>query len=166
VRARAAAIAHTRGPGTPLRAALDAVLRSLARLHADKGLAFEVRGETTAPFRGELQDLQEMLGNLLDNAAQWARRRVEVTLAEQGDRLLVTIDDDGPGIPAAERERVLQRGERLDEQPAGAGLGLAIVDDLARLYGGRLALADSPLGGLRAALELPAAPSFETMLKE
>ena len=166
VRARAAAIAHTRGPGTPLRAALDAVLRSLARLHADKGLAFEVRGETTAPFRGELQDLQEMLGNLLDNAAQWARRRVEVTLAEQGDRLLVTIDDDGPGIPAAERARVLQRGERLDEQPAGAGLGLAIVDDLARLYGGRLALADSPLGGLRAALELPAAPSFETMLKE
>jgi signal transduction histidine kinase len=166
VRARAAAIAHTRGPGTPLRAALDAVLRSLARLHADKGLAFEVRGETTAPFRGELQDLQEMLGNLLDNAAQWARGRVDVTLAERGGHLLLTIDDDGPGIPAAERARVLQRGERLDEQPAGAGLGLAIAGDLARLYGGSLALDDSPQGGLRAVLELPAAPPFESTVKE
>ncbi len=166
VRARAAAIAHTRGPGTPLRAALDAVLRSLARLHADKGLAFEVRGAAAAPFRGELQDLQEMLGNLLDNAAQWARGHVEVTLAEHDGRLRVTIDDDGPGIPAAERERALQRGERLDEQPAGAGLGLAIVDDLARLYGGSLTLADSPLGGLRALLDLPAAPAFESTVKE
>lgn len=159
VRARAAAIAHTRGPGVPLRAALDAVLRSLRRLYADKGLVFEVRDAGDAAFRGELQDLQEMLGNLLDNAAQWALDRVEITLEERNGRLHVQIDDNGPGIPAVDRERVLQRGQRLDEQPVGAGLGLAIVADLARMYAGDLTLTESPLGGLRAVLELPATPS-------
>ena len=108
-------------------------------------------------FRGEEQDLQEMLGNLLDNACKWAAHRVDVALAANGSELLITLDDDGCGIADAERGRVLSRGERADEQVAGSGLGLAIVDDLARLYGGRIELNNSPQGGLRVLLALPLA---------
>jgi len=170
VRARAAAVEHARGAGTPVVAALDDVLRSLRRLHADRGIDFAVHARAAPVFRGEVQDLQEMLGNLLDNAGKWARTRVEVSLDQQAGRIALAIDDDGPGIPAVERERVLLRGERLDEQPAGAGLGLAIVDDLARMHGGALALTDGPLGGLRATLDLPAhlssSPTSPPPLKE
>jgi signal transduction histidine kinase len=98
-----------------------------------------------------------MLGNLLDNACKWAARRVRVEVLRTGAELTIRLDDDGRGIEAAERERVLNRGERADEQVPGSGLGLAIVDDLARLYDGRVELTDSPLGGLRAVLVLPAA---------
>ena len=97
-----------------------------------------------------------MLGNLLDNACKWAAHRVEVQAHADGDLLTITLDDDGPGLVAERRDAVLQRGVRADEQVPGSGLGLAIVDDLARLYGGQVALQDSPLGGLRAALTLPA----------
>jgi signal transduction histidine kinase len=98
-----------------------------------------------------------MLGNLLDNASKWAAQKVELGAQASGATLTITIDDDGAGLVAAERDRVIQRGIRADEQVPGSGLGLAIVDDLARLYGGRVELADSPLGGLRAVLTLPAA---------
>jgi signal transduction histidine kinase len=97
-----------------------------------------------------------MLGNLIDNACKWAAHRVEIQAGHRADNLIITIDDDGPGLAADQRDRVLQRGVRADEQVPGSGLGLAIVDDLARLYGGQVTLADSPLGGLRAVLELPA----------
>ncbi len=97
-----------------------------------------------------------MLGNLLDNACKWARQRIELKAALDQGRLVITLDDDGPGIAAARREAMISRGVRADEQVAGSGLGLAIVDDLARLYGGRVELADSPFGGLRAILTLPA----------
>ena len=99
-----------------------------------------------------------MLGNLLENACKWARHRVEVNAGVAGGELWITIDDDGKGLPAAQRSAVLQRGVRADEQVPGSGLGLAIVSDLAQLYGGNVSLEDSPLGGLRARLTLPAAP--------
>jgi signal transduction histidine kinase len=99
-----------------------------------------------------------MLGNLLDNACKWARHRVALNAHGDAATLTITIDDDGQGLPPHQREVVIRRGIRADEQVPGSGLGLAIVDDLARLYGGRLELADSPLGGLRAVLTLPAAP--------
>src|SRR5690606_20049854 len=106
----------------------------------------------------EAQDLQEMLGNLLDNACKWAVHRVCVEArAAAGGRLEVAIDDDGPGLPPAVREAVFGRGVRADENTPGSGLGLAIVRDLARLYGGDIALETSALGGLRAVLTLPAA---------
>ena len=98
-----------------------------------------------------------MLGNLLDNACKWARGRVAVQVRAEGRRLLVTVEDDGPGLGAAERERVFERGIRADERQPGSGLGLAIVREVAQLYQGQVRLEASALGGLRASLELPLA---------
>uniref|UniRef100_UPI0028C41C38 ATP-binding protein n=1 Tax=Accumulibacter sp. TaxID=2053492 RepID=UPI0028C41C38 len=157
-RAQAAAAVGVPGARTPLRPVVDALLRTMRRIHAARQL--ELLLQPMAPslaFRGEEHDLQEMLGNLLDNACKWARSRVEVDARLDRQCLLVGIDDDGPGIAAGDRDAVLRRGVRADQQVSGSGLGLAIVDDLARLYGGELGLANSPLGGLRVVLKLPAA---------
>lgn len=157
-RSRAAASVRVPGARTSVSPILDGLVRVMRRIHVERNLELVVRPHgTPVVFRGEEQDLQEMLGNLLDNACKWASQRIEVSLAVVGKELLVTLDDDGCGIAAAERERVMSRGERADEQVPGSGLGLAIVDDLARLYGGRIELADSPLGGLRVVLALPVA---------
>jgi signal transduction histidine kinase len=160
-RSRAAAAVAIPGTRTPLRPVAEGLVRVMERVHAAKGLDWAIlpiAPITGSPdFAGEEQDLQEMLGNLLDNAGKWARQRVQLGLAVQGDRLIVHIDDDGPGIAPPRRAAMLRRGARDDEQVAGSGLGLAIAADLARLYGGDLELADSPLGGLRAVLTLPAA---------
>ena len=129
----------------------------MQRVHADRHLDFVVLpDETSLAFRGEEQDLQEMLGNLIDNASKWAKSRIEIQVKALSGKLLVTIDDDGKGIAAAERENVLKRGVRADEQVPGTGLGLAITADLAHMYGGDLVLAQSALGGLQASLILPA----------
>ena len=157
-RSRAAASVRVPGARTAVLPILDGLLRVMRRIHAERSLEIVVHPlSLPAVFRGEEQDVQEMLGNLLDNACKWAVQRIEVSLAVSGGELLITIDDDGRGITEGERERVLSRGERVDEQLPGSGLGLAIVDDLARLYGGRVELAGSPLGGLRVVLVLPAA---------
>ena len=157
-RSRAAASVRVPGVRTPVVPVLDGLIRVMQRVHAERNLELVVLpGSADLIFRGEEQDLQEMLGNLLDNACKWAARRVKVELLLTGAELTIRLDDDGRGIEAAERERVLNRGERADEQVPGSGLGLAIVDDLARLYDGRVELTDSPLGGLRAVLVLPAA---------
>lgn len=97
-----------------------------------------------------------MLGNLLDNACQWARTRVQVTLREADGELEILVEDDGPGMPPQARELATARFGRMDEAAAGSGLGLAIVTEIAALYEGSLALASSPLGGLAARLRLPA----------
>ena len=98
-----------------------------------------------------------MLGNLLDNACKWAASRVAVTSTLDGEAIVVHVDDDGPGLDPSMRSKVLQRGVRADEAAPGSGLGLAIVRDLAEIYGGSIALGDSPLRGLRATLRLPRA---------
>ncbi len=97
-----------------------------------------------------------MLGNLLDNACKWARSRAAIASAASDGQVVITVDDDGPGLEASMWEAVLQRGVRADETAPGSGIGLAIVRDLAELYGGSIALDRSPLGGLRATLTLPA----------
>ena len=102
------------------------------------------------------EDLDEMLGNLIDNACKWTRSRVVVTSSQRDANIVVDVDDDGPGLDPSMREVVLQRGVRADEAAPGFGLGLAIVRELAELYGGSIRLDTSPLGGLRARLELPA----------
>ena len=156
--ARAQAAAATRVPGakTVLLPVVEGLVRVMQRIHAQRALAITVSPWPQAlAFRGEAQDLQEMLGNLLDNACKWAAHRVEISAYTDGSTLTIALDDDGPGLDAPQREAVLRRGVRADEQVPGSGLGLAIVDDLARLYGGRVELLDSPLGGLRAALTLP-----------
>ncbi len=157
---RAQAAAATRVPGakTVLLPVVEGLVRAMQRIHAQRQITITVPQPWPAAlaFRGEAQDLQEMLGNLLDNACKWASHSVEIMAHADGEALTVTLDDDGPGLAAQQRAAVLRRGVRADEQVPGSGLGLAIVDDLARLYGGRVTLLDSPLGGLRAALTLPA----------
>jgi signal transduction histidine kinase len=130
----------------------------MQRIHADRSLdiVIEAIPETLA-FRGEEQDLQELLGNVLENACKWARRRVVMQARREDGRLRITVDDDGKGIEVGRRRDILGRGTRADEHVEGSGLGLAIVDELARLYGGEIHLEDSPLGGLRVQLVLPAA---------
>jgi signal transduction histidine kinase len=160
--ARSAAAAHaraSRAKTVPVAGVLDGLVRVMERMHAQR-VAWPSRlragGAPRWRFAGEAQDLQEMLGNLLDNACKWAKHRVEIGAHSEGANLTLTLDDDGPGLDVPQRDAVMRRGVRADEQVPGSGLGLAIVDDLARLYGGRVDLLDSPLGGLRAALTLPA----------
>jgi len=156
--AHAAAAARRPGSRTPLAPTLDGLLRAMRQLHAGRDL--QLTPDLPAPcpaFAGDPQDLQEMLGNLLDNACKWAGQRVDVSARGAGGQLTLTVDDDGPGLAAERREAVLGRGIRADERVPGSGLGLAIALDLARVYGGDLQLGGSPLGGLRATLTLPAA---------
>jgi len=157
-RARAAAATLVPGMHTPLRPALEGLVRVMRRLHAERELEIDVaQVPDKLGFAGEEQDLHEMLGNLLDNACKWARQRVVVNASLEGRTLAVRIDDDGPGLAPAEREAVFARGARADEQVPGSGLGLAIVRDLAHLYGGDVHLDVAPQGGLRVTLTLPAA---------
>lgn len=156
-RARVAANAQARHGQCAVRPVVDGLVRVMQRVHGERGLSFVVEGDAQTAFRGEAQDLQEMLGNLLDNAGKWARSRIRIGMGATDGMLVIDIDDDGPGIPAAARGELVRRGRRGDEQVAGSGLGLAIVDDLASLYGGELALLDAPGGGLRVRLTLPRA---------
>jgi signal transduction histidine kinase len=156
-RAQAAASIQVPGMRTAVEPVIQGLVRVMRRVHADRHLEFVVLADAPPlAFRGEEQDLQEMLGNLIDNASKWAKSRVEIQLKTVSGKLQVTIDDDGKGIAATERNNVLKRGVRADEQVPGTGLGLAITADLARMYGGDLALAQSALGGLQASLMLPA----------
>jgi len=156
-RARAAAAVRATGLGTPVLEPLRALLRTMQRLHAARNLNFELAATAEeAVFRGEAQDLYELLGNLIDNAGKWARSRVVVDVGRDGATLRFTVDDDGPGIPAAQRERMFERGVQLDQRQPGAGLGLDIVRTLAETYGGHVEAQASPLGGLRMTLQLPA----------
>lgn len=139
-------------------AVVDSLLRTLQRLHAERGIVATRVGDPAPVMVAVDSDvLHELLGNLLDNAFRWARSEVRVTLQvhARAQRLQLDIDDDGPGIPASRREEALQRGRRLDETQPGSGLGLAIADELVRLGGGSLQLADAPLGGLRVSVMLP-----------
>jgi len=157
-RSRVAASVRLPGQRTPVAPVLDGLLRVMERVHAARGLAFELSPVDTAlAFAGEEQDLQEMVGNLLDNACLWARTKVQVAVVRAADSLVMAVDDDGPGISPELRSAVLARGTRLDESAPGSGLGLAIVADLARLYGGDIALENGALGGLCARLSLPLA---------
>ena len=161
-RARAAARAGSVGVTTEVAPVVEGIVRTLGKIHRDRQLDLSCAIPPEMRFRGERQDLEEMVGNLVDNAGKWTHSRVAVSAREEPVRdgrpfLSVTVDDDGPGLPAAERKAVLRRGARLDESKPGSGLGLAIVADLAHPDGGALALEDAPEGGLRAVLVLPAA---------
>ena len=155
-RAQAAARAQALGARTPILPVVDGLVRLLNRLFAEKGVEVAARISKAEVFRGEKQDLEEMLGNLMENACKWAHGRVDVSSEAAGREWIdLHIDDDGPGLGEGEREKALQRGVRLDESAPGTGLGLSIVKELAELHGGELQLGTSPLGGLRATLRLP-----------
>jgi len=160
-RARIAAQSNVLGAVTTVEPAVSALARVMGKVHQNRGLSIAVEVPPGLRFRGERQDFEEMAGNLLDNACKWARSRVRIS-ARRDDRehrsfLALSFDDDGPGLPAAMREEALSRGRRLDESKPGSGLGLSIVVELARIYGGNLSLESSDLGGLSARLSLPAA---------
>ena len=159
-RARAAARAGAIGVATDVEPALAGLQRTFQKIYSEKHLAIELNCALDLKFRGEKRDFEDMVGNLIDNAAKWARQRIDVdvlNLPEIDGRafLEVVVSDDGPGLPAEKRADVMRRGQRLDETVQGSGLGLAIVADLAGLYGGFLTLGDSDSGGLRAVLRLP-----------
>jgi signal transduction histidine kinase len=160
-RARIAAQTNVLGVVTPVEPAVSALARVMAKVHQDRKIAIEVDVAPQFRFRGEKQDLEEMAGNLLDNACKWATSRVLISAKrEAGERrpfLTLAFDDDGPGLPPEGREAALARGARLDETKPGSGLGLSIVSELARVYGGKLSLDHAALGGLSARLTLPAA---------
>jgi signal transduction histidine kinase len=127
----------------------------LQRLHGERQLEINVNVAPEHLVRTQREDLDEMLGNLLDNACKWAKSRIDVSSSQENRFIVITVDDDGPGLERAMRQHVLQRGVRADEASPGSGLGLAIVRDLAEVYRGSIALEDCPLGGLRARLQLP-----------
>lgn len=158
-RARAAARAATIGNITDIEPVIAAFIRAFSKIYRDKGLEFTAEFTTALRFRGEKQDLEELVGNLMDNAGKWATSRVTVSverdLEAETPRLRLLVDDDGPGLSEEARKEATKRGRRLDETKPGSGLGLSIVVELASLYGGSFVLEDSPLGGLRARLELP-----------
>ncbi|HYZ34229.1 MAG TPA: sensor histidine kinase [Crenalkalicoccus sp.] len=154
-RARAAALTGSAAAEVvPLDVAGE-LARVLRRLFAERGLEIEVAGDARARVRVDHQDLAEMLGNLLENACKWARRRVALRVRRDAAAVVVAVADDGPGLTPEQRAQVVSRGTRLDEAAPGSGLGLAIVRDLAELYGGGLALEAAEEGGLLARLSLP-----------
>jgi len=153
--ARAAASGAPLGARSSVAESANALARTLLRLHADRGLSIDVNVPSDHTVRVQREDLDEMLGNLLDNACKWAKSRVSITCSIDGANILITIDDDGAGLDPTMRDAVLKRGVRADEAAPGSGFGLAIVRDLSDLYGGSIALDQSDAGGVRALLRLP-----------
>jgi signal transduction histidine kinase len=135
--------------------AVAGLVRTMERLHADRALSMQASVLPDCVVRVPLEDLEEMIGNLLDNACKWTRSRVAVSAVTDSGRVVIDVDDDGAGLSVAMRGQMLQRGVRADEASPGSGLGLAIVRDLAEAYGGAIALEQSSLGGVRARLTLP-----------
>jgi signal transduction histidine kinase len=161
-RARLAARLTVVGSLTEVKPVVTALARTMEKIHRDKDIAIDVRVDEQAQFRGERPDLEEMIGNLVDNACKWATARVAIEVvrerpdpANETQIVRIVVDDDGRGLSPSEREQVSKRGQRLDETKPGSGLGLSIVVELASLYGGELKLGTAPLGGLRAELVLP-----------
>ena len=156
--AQARADASGQSPSaTAVHTSADGLVRTLSRLHAERGVQIAVDVPPHLQVRVDREDLDEMLGNLLDNACKWARSRARLSAVRDRDHAVLTVDDDGPGIEPSMRTAVLKRGVRADELAPGSGLGLSIVRDLASAYGGTVDLGESPLGGVRATLSLPAA---------
>jgi len=159
-KARLAARTAVVGKRSDAGAVLQRLARVMGKLHPACDFAADI-AEDVPWFRGEEGDLEEMVGNLADNACKWSGGKVRITAGavphEQNRMLRVCIDDDGPGLTEEEAAKVLRRGVRLDEKTPGSGLGLDIVKELVDVYGGRLTLGQSDLGGLRAELILPAA---------
>ena len=161
-RARRAARAQTIGSATDVEPVLQSLARTLMRINRDRDLKITVDAPANLRFRGERQDLEEMLGNIMDNACKWAKTKILVkaiqlpTSSDDGRSwMLLTVNDDGPGIPAEKRIEALKRGQRLDESKPGSGLGMSIISETASMYGGVIELSASEWEGLSFNLKLP-----------
>jgi signal transduction histidine kinase len=154
-RARAAAPGGLARKATPLAPHVHDLVATLGKIHAERPIAVSVKVDGSLAVGCDPQDLDEMLGNLLDNARRWATSAISVTARINGPGVDLIISDDGPGLTESERGDALVAGRRLDERADGYGFGLSIAQELAELYGGSLTLGQSPLGGLSASLSLP-----------
>ena len=157
-RARAAARGQVIGVITPVEEVITPLARTLERIYRDKDIDFDIAVDYGLVFRGEKRDLEEIVGNLLDNACKWtkAKVRIRANMDEvEGVMMTITVEDDGPGLEESQYKEALKRGARLDETTPGTGFGLPIVDDLARAYKGNLKLARASIGGLQVQLTLP-----------
>jgi signal transduction histidine kinase len=156
-RARAAALGGGDRARTLLAPKIADHVAAFAKIYADKHLDFTMDVASDVAVACETQDLDEMLGNLIDNACKWARGGIRIASEEGQQKLSIVIDDDGPGLTVDQTIEVMRAGKRVDESAPGYGFGLPITRELAELYGGSLVLTASPLGGLRTILSLPAA---------
>ncbi|HKW02799.1 MAG TPA: ATP-binding protein [Vicinamibacterales bacterium] len=154
--ARAVALGRAGHVRAAVQASAEGLARTMERLYADRKRAIQLDVSPEHLVRVAREDLDEMLGNLIDNACKWTQSRVAVTSSRRDATIVIDVDDDGPGLDPSMREAVLQRGVRADEAAPGSGLGLAIARELVELYGGSIRLEGAPQGGLRARLELPA----------
>jgi signal transduction histidine kinase len=159
-RARAAARSQTSGERTPVEPIMDELAVTLERIFQDRfegrGIEIDWRCPEDLCFQGERQDFMELAGNVMENAGKWCKGKVRAeAVASSPEQMTLTVDDDGPGLPPDRWSDALKRGQRMDEHTPGSGLGLSIVDELARAYGGSVTLGASPLGGLRVTLILP-----------
>lgn len=137
------------------------LIDGLRKVYHDKGPEFELSIETGMQFRGDTGDFLELAGNLLDNACKWCQKKISISVVPSvgsgatGSGMVLTVSDDGPGIPQDAANVLLQRGTRLDESTPGHGIGLAVVKDIARSYGGQLSIQQSPLGGAEIIVSIP-----------
>ena len=157
-----AARAGNLGSSCDAQPALEALMRTFSKIYRDKDFSSNIGESDTIRFRGEKQDLDEMAGNLLDNAGKWAKSTITLSVAASHEvntsgrhYFTILIEDDGIGLSEADVLEAVKRGKRLDETVPGSGLGLSIVSDLASAYGGTLILKRSEAGGLSAQLRLP-----------
>ena len=163
-RARMVARAGVIGRATDVKPVAESIARALERIYRDRAIRIAIDCAPDLRFQGEKQDLEEMLGNLMDNACKWANADVQfsaagiaATATQPIKRLSIVVDDDGPGLTPEQRKQGIQRGRRLDETKPGSGLGHSIVAELAQSYRGSFSLEASPAGGLSARLDLPGA---------
>jgi signal transduction histidine kinase len=156
-RAQAAASARSLGVRTSVLPVVEAVKRALERILPEKKVDIAISCPDATAFRGQREDLEEIIGNLVENGCKWARSEVRIGVSNSSGRVVLTVDDDGPGLDPAQRAAALERGTRLDETAPGSGLGLAIVRDIVAAYDGKFHLEESPIGGLRATVALPSA---------
>lgn len=156
-RARVAATSKVIGMRTSLAPVFERLTRALQKIHADKGVELRVSVDDGLFLRGEQQDLEEVAGNVLENAFKWADGVVALTAERRGADIVFWVEDDGPGLAPDERQRALERGQRFDETTPGTGLGLSIVADIVSAYGGSVDLGESEMGGLKVTITLPSA---------
>lgn len=154
-RSRKDAAAQSRSVRVRIAPPLTALALTMSRIFGGRAVTFTADLPDDLLFRGEESDLLELMGNLLENAGKWAAAEVHLSAQVDGEMIELAVEDDGPGIPAADRARALRRGQRLDEQTPGTGLGLSIVADLVEAYGGRVELGESSSGGLKVCVRLP-----------
>jgi signal transduction histidine kinase len=155
-RARAAARTQGMRERTDVAPVLEELVLALERIFRDRNVEIDWRAPDDLCFQGERQDLMEMVGNVLENACKYAGGRIRAIAEAAGPRRMrLVVEDNGSGLPEGRHEEVLRRGLRLDESAPGSGLGLSIVDELARAYGGSVSLANAASGGLQVVLELP-----------